>query len=142
MVATGTLGGWFDEQMDAVRAVWDAFERGEMPFDAFEERAEWYTASDLPDKEVLVGPAEIAQMLAKGWETVVDGGCKADEIVEDGGRVLVRWHGWGTGRASGIPVDWREVHAYEVRDGKIAIVREYRTWEEALRGQAGADSAG
>lgn len=120
------------EDLNAVRGLWDGFENGEVPFEAFDERAEWHTASDLPDKEVRVGPVEIARMLAAGWENVVDGGCKADEIIQVGDHVLVRWHGWGIGRASGLPVDWQESHSYLVRDGKIAVVREYRTWEEAL----------
>jgi hypothetical protein len=71
-------------------------------------------------------------MLAAGWDTVVDPGCEAEKLMDVGERVVVRWRGWGKGRGSGIPVDWREAHTYARRDGKVVEVREYRTWQKAL----------
>jgi ketosteroid isomerase-like protein len=125
-----------EENVQIVREIWDAFERGGFPAERFADDAEWHTASDMPDSEVCRGPAEIQRMLADGWENVVDPGLRVEELIDAGARVLVRWRGWGKGRASGIQIDWREAHLYELREGVVVTVREYRTWDEAL-GAAG-----
>ena len=120
------------QNVQIVREIWDAFERGGFPAELFDESAEWHTASDLPDAETCRGHVAIRQMLATGWENVVDPGLQAEELLDAGDCVLVRWRGWGKGRGSGLPIDWREAHSYELRDGAVVTVREYRSWEEAL----------
>jgi ketosteroid isomerase-like protein len=121
------------ENVEVVRGIWRAFERFEFPAEAFADDAVWHTASDLPDRETCTGPVAIQQMLAEGWGAVIEPGCKAEEVTDAGEYVVVRWRGWGKGRASGIPIDWREAHIYAVRDRKVAEVHEYRTWDEALQ---------
>ena len=120
------------ENVEIVRALWSAFERFEVPPDAVANDVEWNTAADMPDSETCKGVKAIQQMLAVGWENVVDPGLAAEELIDAGERVVVRWRGWGRGRASGLPVDWRETHIYELRNGKVVAVREYRSWEQAL----------
>lgn len=71
-------------------------------------------------------------MLATGWENVVAPGLRAEELLDAGDIVLVRWRGWGKGRGSDVPIDWHEAHSYEVRNGTVITVREYRSWTEAL----------
>jgi ketosteroid isomerase-like protein len=117
---------------EIVRALWRAFERLEVPPEAFAEEVEWHTASDIPDPETCRGVKAIQRMLAAGWENIVDPGMQVEEVCDAGERIVVRWRGWGTGRASGVPIDWREAHTYLLRAGKVVEVREYRTWEEAL----------
>ena len=121
------------QDLEIVRGLWRAFQRGEVPAEAFAEDVEWHTASDMPDSETCTGVRAIRSMLARGWETAVDSGLEAEEFRDAGERVVVRWRGWGRGRASGLPVDWREAHTYLLRDGRVAEVREYRTWGEALK---------
>jgi ketosteroid isomerase-like protein len=120
------------ENVEAVRGIWEAFSRFEFPAEAFAEEVRWHTARDLPDPETCTGPAAVQGMLAEGWENVVDPGCEAEEVIDAGEVVAVRWRGWGTGRGSGIPVEWHEAHTYALRDGKVVEVREFRTWPEAL----------
>ena len=120
------------QNVEIVRALWRAFERREIPAEAFAEEVEWHTASDLPDSGTCRGVQAIQGMLAVDWENVVDPGLQAEELRDAGDLVVVRWRGWGKGRASGLPVDWREAHTYLLRDGKVVEVREYRTWEQAL----------
>ena len=124
------------ENVEIVKGVWAAFARFEFPAEAFADDVEWHTARDLPDRETCRGTAAVQQMLAEGWGTVVDPGCEAEEVMDAGQCIVVRWRGWGTARASGIPVDWHEAHTYVVREGLISEVREFRTWEEALEAAA------
>jgi len=126
------------ENVEIVRELWRRFERFEFPFEAFDENVEWHTASDLPDREVCRGPAEVARMLAEGWETITDPGMEVEEVLQAGEQVVVRWHAWGKGRVSRAPLDWRETHLYELRDGRIAEVWEFRTLEEALKAAGAA----
>jgi ketosteroid isomerase-like protein len=120
------------ENVEIVRAVWRAFSSFEFPTEAFAEDVEWHTAADLPDQETCKGQAAVQQMLATGWENVIDPGCEAEEFMDVGDRVVVRWRGWGKGRGSEVPIDWREAHAYTLQDGKVVEVREYRSWQDAL----------
>jgi ketosteroid isomerase-like protein len=120
------------ENVAIVRQIWDAFERGAFPAELFDETAEWHTASDLPDSEVCRGHAAIQRMLKTGWENVLDPGLRAEELLDAGETVFVRWRGWGKGRSSGIPIDWHEAHSYELRSGTVVTVREYRSWDQAL----------
>ena len=119
--------------VEVVRALWQAFERFEVPSEAFAEEVEWHTASDLPDSGTCRGVKAVQRMLAVDWGNVVDPGLEAEELRDADERVVVRWKGWGKGRASGLPMDWREAHTYLLRYGKVVEVREYRTWEQALK---------
>jgi ketosteroid isomerase-like protein len=119
--------------VDAVSRVWEEFCAGRFPLDAFSDDLEWHVRADLPDSEVCHGPAQAAAMIADGWAQVVDTKIELEEIAEAGDDVLVRWRGSGSGRGSGVPIDWRETHIYALRDGKIVSVREYRNWDEALK---------
>ena len=124
--------GMSSENVEVVRAVWQAFARREFPAEVFADEVKWHTAADMPERETCTGVEAIQRMLATGWEHVVDPGLQAEELIDAGARVVVRWRGWGTGRASGLPIDWHEAHTYELRDRKVIEVREYRSWEEAL----------
>jgi ketosteroid isomerase-like protein len=121
-----------EENVESVRAIWRAFSGFRFPTEAFAEEVEWHTAADLPDREICRGRAAVQQMLAAGWEMVVDPGCEAEELMDAGDRVVVRWRGWGKGRTSGVPIDWHEAHTYKLHSGKVVEVREYRSWQEAL----------
>jgi ketosteroid isomerase-like protein len=120
------------ENLEIVRSIWEAFARFEFPAEAFADDVEWHTASDLPDRETCKGVPAVQQMLAEGLATVVEPALRADELVDAGDSVVVRWRGSGKGRASGIPIEWHEAHTYVLRDGKVAQVREFRSWREAL----------
>jgi ketosteroid isomerase-like protein len=71
-------------------------------------------------------------MLTDGWENVHEPWLQADEFLDCGERVLVTWRGGGTSRVGRVPVEWHEAHVYEVADGKVCRVREFRTRAEAL----------
>jgi ketosteroid isomerase-like protein len=124
------------ENVDAVRAIWRTFMRAGFPAEAFSDDVEWYTAADLPDSgsgsEPVRGPAQVARMLADGWENVEEPWLRVDEFLDCGDRVLVTWHGGGTSRAGRVPVEWHEAHVYALAEGKVRRVHEFRTRAEAL----------
>lgn len=57
---------------------------------------------------------------------------EALDYIEAGDHVIVVTRQWGTGRASGAPVEIRVTHLMEFRDGLIARLDEYETVEEAI----------
>ena len=119
-----------------VEAIWADFAALRFPEDAFSEDVEWYVAADEPDGgpegTPARGLAEVRALLATFWETVADRRVAISEIRDAGDRVIVSWSGSGTGRVSGVPVEWSETHVYRLRDGKVTEVREYRDLAAAL----------
>jgi ketosteroid isomerase-like protein len=124
------------ENVEVVRAIWGTFMRAGFPAEAFSDDVEWYTAADLPDSgsgsEPVRGPVQVAEMLADGWQTVEEPWVRADEFLDCGDRVLVTWRGGGTSRVGRVPVEWHEAHVYDLADGKVRRVHEFRTRTEAL----------
>src|SRR4051812_21452757 len=109
---------------------------GGFPGEAFSDDVEWYRAVDLPDSgsgsEPVRGPAQVARMVADGWENVEKPWLRVDEFLACGGRVVVTWRGGGTSRAGRVPVEWHEAHVYALAEGKVRRVDEFRTRAEAL----------
>jgi SnoaL-like protein len=124
------------ENVELVEAIWAEFVRGRFPEDRFTEDVTWHVAADEPeggsDGGPIRGPADIRRMLASFWETVEGSWVQADEFVDAGDRVIVRWRGGGIGRVSRLPVEWLETHVYVVTAGRVDEVREYRGFDEAL----------
>ena len=54
-----------------------------------------------------------------------------EELIGAGDEVLALMHEWGRGRQSGVPVDFRQVHVWTLRDGRLLRLRVYATREEA-----------
>jgi ketosteroid isomerase-like protein len=123
--------------VELVRGVWAEFVRFGFPDDMFTADATWHVAADEPEGgssgRPMVGTTEIRRMLASFWETVGTPWVQADEFLDAGDSVIVRWRGGGTGRSSGVAVEWHETHVYVVRDNRVAEVREYREFDEALK---------
>ena len=124
------------ENVEIVKAIWAEFVRGGFPEDRFTDDVTWQVAADEPEGGSEAGPirgrADIQRMLASFWETVEQSWVQADEFVDAGDRVIVRWRGGGIGRASRLPVEWHETHVYALSGRRVAVVREYRDFAEAL----------
>jgi ketosteroid isomerase-like protein len=54
------------------------------------------------------------------------------DYIEAGDCVLVPTRQWGVGSASGVRVELELTFLYELRDGKIALIVQYDTLEDAL----------
>ncbi len=124
------------QNVELVEAIWAEFVRGRFPDDRFAADVTWHVADDEPeggsDSGPVRGPTEVRRMLASFWETVEDSWVHADEFVDAGGSVIVRRRGGGIGRSSRLSVEWQETHVYGVAAGKVAEVREYRDFADAL----------
>jgi ketosteroid isomerase-like protein len=120
---------------ELVRRVFDAFQRGDFDtaLDMVDEDVDWGAPPDMLDTDgVYRGHAGLLEgfgTFMRAWEELrVD----VDELTEVGDRVLVMTHWVGRSRGTGIEVDQRIAQVYELRDGKVARVRQFRTREEAL----------
>jgi ketosteroid isomerase-like protein len=120
---------------DLVRSLFDDFNRGdfEAAFAKIEGDVDWGEPPDMPDTggayrghEGLV--AGFGRFMG-AWESIsVD----LEEVVERAGRVVVQTHWRGRSKGTGIEVDQRVAQVYELRDGKVTRVRQFRTLDEAL----------
>jgi ketosteroid isomerase-like protein len=119
----------------------EAFNRGDFAtaFSALAPECEFYPLA-YATEEVLTGPEEVSRFfedeifgMFSEWRT------EAVEFVQTGdGVFVVLLRGRGTGRASGAVVRADLAEVWELRDGIPMRVREFVTWEEALRA-AGLD---
>ncbi len=115
--------------------MFDAFNRGdfEAAFADVHEDVDWGEPPDMPDTG---GAYHGHEGLARGfsrflgaWEAL-----RVDliEVIEHGERVVVLTHWHGRSKGTGIEVDQKVAQVYELRDGKVAKVRQFRTLDDAL----------
>ena len=120
---------------DLVRQLFDDFNRGD--FDAaltkIHDDVDWGHPPDMPDAsddwhsrdEMYAG---IGRFMG-AWEHLE---IELEVLDDAGDRVVVDTRWAGRSRGAGIEVDQRFAQVYELRDGKVAGVRQFRTPEEAL----------
>jgi ketosteroid isomerase-like protein len=73
------------------------------------------------------------EMLAEVAQSIVELRIEPQEFIDAGDFVVVPVRVVGRGGASGAPFEEHEVQVFQLRDGKIVELREYREMEEALR---------
>jgi len=121
------------ENVEVVRAMWDAFLRGdaEGTLAAFHPDVVW-DGRNLPDGRVARGVGEVIDHVSRWaamWEEwTVD----LERVVDAGGdQVLLIMRERGRGR-SGMAMDEHHAEIYTVRDGKIVCRIGYSDTAEAL----------
>jgi ketosteroid isomerase-like protein len=127
------------ENAAIVQRAFEAFNRGDFE-DALayvDEEIEWGHPPDMPDVD---RPWDSPDALVQGMSRFVVAwtGLRADieRIADVGDRVVVDTRWSGRSRGTGIEVDQRIAQVYELREGKILRVRQFRTHEEALEAAA------
>jgi ketosteroid isomerase-like protein len=111
-----------------VRSLYEAFNRGdaETVLGAFDENIEWYEAEGMPYGGLHVGPQAVAEKVFGPVVDDVDGfSVTPDEAYSDGDEVVMVVTYRGTAKESGNELDNPAVHAWTVRDGKIARFRHF-----------------
>ncbi len=121
---------------ELVRRLFDEFDRGdfEAALELVAEDVEWGEPPDMPDAGGTyrghAGLVEGFGRFMRAWEELRT---ELLEVSEVGERVVVLTRWTGRSRGNRIEVDQQVAQFYDVRDGKVARVRQFRTREEAIR---------
>ena len=111
------------------------FNRGdfESALTAVHDDVEWEVPPGMPDAMgIWSGREELIEGFARfiaGWEQLSS---ELEVLRELDDRVVADSHWIGRSRGTGIEVDQHIAQVYDLRDGKVARVRQFRTPEEAL----------
>jgi hypothetical protein len=125
------------ENVELVRASWEAWSRGDMPalFEFYDPAVEWdMTHSYVPDMGVFQGHAGVRQFFTEWREFFAEYHAEPVEFIDADESVIVRVSQRGRGRASTVDVElpsyWQ---VYTVRGGRAVRVEIYRDEEDAQR---------
>jgi ketosteroid isomerase-like protein len=126
------------DDVDVIREMYRAFNRGEYEasVEMLHDRVELHQAPELPDSGSYYGKEEFQRGLAlwlSGWEPGFQ--FLIEDATDLGDRVLMVVLLRGRGRGSGVELEDRFFHVWEVRDGKGFRCWTYRN-EVAARAAA------
>jgi ketosteroid isomerase-like protein len=121
------------ENLDLVRSIYAAWERGDFGSAAWADPEIEYVVTDGPDPGVYTGVSAMAaswRTVLSAWEEVRT---KVEECRElDDGRVLALMNWSGRGRRSGFDladVPWTGANLFQFRNGRVTRLVLY--WERA-----------
>ena len=123
------------ENARIVRAVYDAFNQGDLPafLGHIAPDVEWlpFFAAAVEGRALHGhdGVRQWLEELAGGWD---DFRAEPDELRESGERVLVIGRLLGTGQGASVPVEQAVNWVWELRDGKVVSLRAYRDRARAI----------
>jgi ketosteroid isomerase-like protein len=122
-----------DADVALVERIYDEFNRTlELPRSALSDNIEWQPPSDEPDNGRRRGADAVTAYVREWAATFDDYRCEVEELI-DRQRCVVAplvLHGriGEAGQELSIPL----TQVWTISDGKVVLVREYRTKEEAL----------
>jgi ketosteroid isomerase-like protein len=98
----------------------------------FDPAVEWHNTSAFPGERVWKGPRGVIAFWQMLTEDVQDRGShEIEHYAESYDRAVVGFHSWGSGRASGFPVDVRWAAVFELRDERVTRVDVYGSYARA-----------
>jgi ketosteroid isomerase-like protein len=111
--------------VDLIRATYESFGRGDIPavMANFAEDIEWNAPDVLPHGRNVRGHEGVGQFFAGLGDHWTDFGLEIEEIVDGDRAVLGR--GRASGTLNGSATGYGFVHAFTIRDGKVARFDEY-----------------
>ena len=125
-----------EQNLELVRASWDAWGRGDMDslFEFYDPEVEWdMTHSYVPDMGVFHGHDGIREFFREWRAFFAEYWAEPEKFTDAGDNVVVRVRQGGRGRTSTVGVEmpayWQ---VYRLRDGRAARVEIYREEAEAL----------
>ena len=124
------------ENVEIVRAAYDAFERGDL--DAVSQlhdpAIEWQTSEEDPDAATHRGRVAVKRYFEGYMETFPGFSADLEECLQaPGGRVFTTTRYTGRARASGMDMDWRQSVIYTIDSGLIIRAEEYFDRAAALK---------
>jgi ketosteroid isomerase-like protein len=117
------------DNIDVVRKGYEAFGRGDMNglLAQFDADIEWRTPgpADLPTAGQRRGHAGVQEFFAKLFAIVDIQRFDTRQFIAQGDRVMVIGDETTLVKATGTKMEFRFVHAYTVRNGKVVAFEEY-----------------
>jgi ketosteroid isomerase-like protein len=117
-----------DQNTEVVRGIYEAFGRGDVPnvLGAMSDDVEWHAAEGLPFGGVHRGRDAIVQgVFGPLMANIPDFSINPEQFLASGDTVASIVNYKGTGNATGKQLDLQVVHVWNVRDGKIARIRQF-----------------
>lgn len=126
---------------DTVKALYDAFGKGDLPavLGAFAPEIQWREAENFlyADGNPYAGQQAVAEGVFQRIVSDVENFAVLPERFVDGGdTVVVEGRYRGTMKATGTPIDAQFAHVWQLRDGKVVRFQQYtdtKQWAEAAR---------
>ena len=129
------------EHVEIVRRSLEAFQRaleGDDPGAAFDtgllaDDWEWVLSNPFEGKSVWRGRQEFVEFLRAWTGEFEDFSIRFEQLIDAGDdRVVIIYRQRGTGKGSGVPVEWHGGLISELRDGRVTRTRSYLDPAEAL----------
>jgi uncharacterized protein len=122
--------------VDVVRAVYDRFRDGDQEggLALYHPDVEVHDRPEVPDPHVYHGHAGVLAARGESRSEFAGHDIVPEEFIDRGDRVVVVFRFVGQGRESGVPIEQRLCHAWEVRDGLVTRMEVHSTRESALAG--------
>jgi uncharacterized protein len=122
------------EDLDTVRAAYDAFARGDMDElrTLIAPDIEWRTTPNVPFLGTYHGIDEFFRGMTEWTESFDDMSTEVEEVIDAGKNAIVGHRMQGRGRDSGVEVNLAIWQVVSVRDGRLTRMHDYATREEAL----------
>ena len=122
--------------MELVRQYFPAYDRNGLDglAEFWHPDITWRAAEGaLDDVGLMEGPDALRDYLRQWEETFAEGRMEAEELIDAGDQVVALVRGIGRMKDSDAEINIRYAIVFTIRDGKIAMGREYFTREEALK---------
>jgi uncharacterized protein len=122
------------ENVEIVRAVYDAYERGDFPgaFERFHEDIEWFGPPDVSNSGVVRGHEGVSASMSTWVGTWDEYQFELRELIDAGDQVLAV--GWqrGRGKASGVEVSEEIFSVWTLQTGEVVRQQMFRDRAQAL----------
>ena len=127
------------EHVSRIRTAYEAFSRGDLDgaLAPLDENIVWHQAQGLPHGGVYHGLEEVRRVvfdpIEESWWDGFD--ARPETFLDGGDAVVVLGRYTATAKATGRPLDVPFVHVWEVRDGRVAVFRQFTDtygWRAAL----------
>lgn len=108
-----------EQNVELVRTAFEAFRRGDVHGALEHAHPDMISRRTDPDGAVFHGRDGFLALLADWVEGFEEWSYRAEEFIDAGDHVVVRFHQRARGAGSGVPVDADFWFTYAIEDGKI-----------------------